>query len=147
MFLGGVEIPFKQGLDGHSDADVLLHAIMDAILGSAALGDIGTHFPPGEPAYRNISSLLLLQEVKNLLQEKGYQVGNIDSTLVAQAPRLQPFLDEMRQNIAGALGINKDFVSVKATTTENLGFAGRGEGMAAYAAALIQKQDEGNPAG
>jgi len=147
LFLGGVEIPFKQGLDGHSDADVLLHAIMDAILGSAALGDIGTHFPPGEPAYRNISSLLLLQEVKNLLQEKGYQVGNIDSTLVAQAPRLQPFLDEMRQNIAGALGINKDFVSVKATTTENLGFAGRGEGMAAYAAALIQKQDEGSPAG
>lgn len=145
--MGGVEIPFKQGLEGHSDADVLLHAIMDAIIGSAALGDIGTHFPPGDPAYRNISSLLLLQEVKNLLQEKGYQVGNIDSTLVAQAPRLQPFLDEMRQNIAGALGIKKEFVSVKATTTENLGFAGRGEGMAAYAAALIQKQDEGNPAG
>ncbi|MFH1486838.1 MAG: 2-C-methyl-D-erythritol 2,4-cyclodiphosphate synthase [Chloroflexota bacterium] len=140
LILGGVEIPFERGLAGHSDADVLLHAIMDALLGAAALGDIGQHFPPSDEGYRDISSLSLLQRVKGLLDSAGWRIGNIDATIVAERPKLAPFIESMRGNIAKALGIDVTKVSVKATTTEGLGFAGRGEGIAAQAAALI---DEG----
>ncbi len=139
LILGGVDIPFHLGLKGHSDADVLLHAIMDALLGAAARGDLGNHFPPDDNRFRDISSLILLDRVKGLLQQDGYTVVNLDSTIVAQSPRLSPYLEEMRGNIARVLGIAKDAVSVKATTTESLGFAGRGEGIAAYALVLIQR--------
>jgi 2-C-methyl-D-erythritol 4-phosphate cytidylyltransferase/2-C-methyl-D-erythritol 2,4-cyclodiphosphate synthase len=135
--LGGVEVPFEQGLEGHSDADVLLHASMDALLGAAALGDIGQHFPPGDPRYKDAASLGLLGHVRDLLATRGYRVGNLDATVVAQAPRLAPFVTEMRQRIAETLRIDVGAVSVKATTTEGLGFAGRGEGIAAYAIALL----------
>ncbi len=139
LVLGGVEIPFSLGLEGHSDADVLLHAIMDALLGAAALGDLGTHFPPTDERYQGISSIILLESVQQLLQENAYRVVNLDSTVVAQRPRLFPYLDEMRANIARTLRLGKAVVSVKATTTEHLGFAGRGEGIAAYAVALLQR--------
>lgn len=139
LIIGGVNIPYEKGLLGHSDADVLVHSIADALLGAAALGDIGGHFPDSDPRYRGISSLILLKYVAELLKEKGYIVCNIDSTIVAQMPKMAPYIGEMRQNIAEAAGLNIDAVSVKATTTEHLGFEGRGEGISAQAVVLIEK--------
>ena len=139
LWLGGVEIPHTHGLIGHSDADVLLHAICDALLGAAALGDIGKHFPDTDPQYRGISSLKLLRQVSLLLHDAGFQVENIDSTVAAQRPKLAPYISQMRQNIADALGIAVQAVSVKATTTEHLGFEGREEGISAQAVALIEQ--------
>jgi 2-C-methyl-D-erythritol 2,4-cyclodiphosphate synthase len=138
LFLGGVEIPHTHGLLGHSDADVLLHAICDALLGAAALGDIGRHFPDSDQAYKGISSILLLERSVQLLRERGFHIKNIDSTVVLQKPRLSPFIPEMVQRIADAAGLSSRFVNVKATTTEKLGFAGREEGIAAYAVALLE---------
>ena len=135
--IGGVHIPYEKGLDGHSDADVLLHAICDALLGAAALGDIGKHFPPSDMRYQGIDSRELLRHVRQLLQDKGYQVGNVDATVIAEAPRLRPYIDAMRENIAQDLGVEMDVINVKATTTEKLGFTGRGEGIAAEAVCLI----------
>ncbi|NLL85153.1 MAG: 2-C-methyl-D-erythritol 2,4-cyclodiphosphate synthase [Syntrophomonadaceae bacterium] len=139
LVLGGVHIPFDRGLLGHSDADVLLHAICDALLGAAALGDIGQHFPNTDPAYKNIESLLLLNQVNLRLVEAGYRVKNIDSTIIAQEPRLSPYLEAMKNNIASQLGISPNRVNVKATTSEKLGFEGRGEGISAQAIALIDE--------
>ncbi len=139
LILGGVEIPYSLGLAGHSDADVLIHAMMDAVLGAASLGDIGTHFPPGDPHYKNISSIALLKEVNQRLKEAGFQVVNVDSTVVAENPRLSPYIEDMRILIARTLGLEKTAVSVKATTTEGLGFAGRGQGIAAYAVVLVSR--------
>ena len=139
LILGGVAIPYEQGLDGHSDADVLTHAIMDALLGAAGLGDIGKLFPDTEERYRGISSLLLLRKVGEILKINGWQVVNLDSTIVAQAPKLSPYREAMRRNLAGALGMDEASVSVKATTEERLGFTGDGSGMAAQAIALIEK--------
>ena len=140
LVLGGVEIPFSRGLAGHSDADVLLHAIMDALLGAAARGDLGRHFPANDLRYKGISSLLLLQEVARLLDKDNYTVQNIDSIIVAQKPRLSPYLQMMQQKIAAALIMEKDLISVKATTTEKLGFTGEGKGIAAHAVALLLKK-------
>lgn len=137
--IGGVDIPYEMGLLGHSDADVLLHAISDSLLGAAALGDIGKHFPDTDPLYEGADSLLLLKLVNSLLLKHGYRVVNVDSTVIAQAPKLAPHIEKMRQNIATALGIDVDFVSVKATTEEHLGFTGRKEGIAAHAVCLIEK--------
>ena len=137
LIIGGVEIPYKKGLDGHSDADVLLHAIMDALLGAAALGDIGLLFPDTDEQFSGADSLKLLQKVKDVLDEKGYSICNIDSTVIAQEPKLRPYIDFMRQNIAEALKIDVSQVSVKATTEEHLGFTGRKEGIAAQAIVLI----------
>ncbi len=137
LWLGGVLVPHTHGLVGHSDADVLLHAICDALLGAAALGDIGKHFPDTDPQYKGISSLKLLGYVGELLRDNGYKIGNIDSTLVAQSPKVAPYIQQMRQNIADTLGIGIEQVSVKATTTEHLGFEGRKEGISAQAVALI----------
>lgn len=137
LILGGVEIEYEKGLLGHSDADVLVHAIMDALLGAAALGDIGKHFPDTDPKYKGISSIYLLEQVARLLKEKGYSIENIDSIVAAQRPKLSPHIEKMTENIANALGIEKSRVSVKATTTEGLGFEGRGEGISAYAVCLI----------
>lgn len=139
LWIGGVKIEHTHGLLGHSDADVLLHAICDALLGAAALGDIGKHFPDTDPRFKGISSIKLLKHVSELLKERGYTVGNIDSTIVAQRPKMAPHIPQMRQNIADALGINIDCISVKATTTERLGFEGREEGISAQAVALIVK--------
>ena len=138
LVLGGVEIPFDKGLDGWSDADVLTHAIIDALLGAAALGDIGSHFPPGEPQYKDISSLKLLTRVRDKLAENGWQVDNIDATIVAEKPRLREFIDGMRKQLSRALGVELGQVNVKASTSEGLGFVGRGEGIAAHAVALIE---------
>lgn len=138
LWLGGVLVPHTHGLVGHSDADVLLHAICDALLGAAALGDIGKHFPDTDPQYKGISSLKLLAHVGRLLKEHGYRVENIDSTVAAQRPKLAPHIPQMRQNIADALGIEVGRVSVKATTTEHLGFEGRMEGISAQAVTLIE---------
>ena len=137
LILGGVEVEYEKGLLGHSDADVLVHAIMDALLGAAALGDIGKHFPDTDPKYKGISSIYLLECVARLLKEKGYSIENIDSIVAAQRPKLSPHIEKMTENIANALGIEKSRVSVKATTTEGLGFEGRGEGISAYAVCLI----------
>ena len=137
LVIGGVLIPHTHGLIGHSDADVLLHAICDALLGAAALGDIGKHFPDTDPQYRGISSLKLLSHVGHLLTASGYRIGNIDSTIVAQHPKMAPFIPQMRQNIARSLGIDINQVSIKATTTEHLGFEGRCEGISAQASALL----------
>ena len=137
LWLGGVSVPHSHGLIGHSDADVLLHAVCDALLGAAAMGDIGKHFPDTDPQYKGISSLKLLAHVGHLLQEKGYHVENIDSTVAAQRPKLAPYIQQMRQNIADTLGIDVDCVSVKATTTEHLGFEGHEEGISAQAVVLI----------
>ncbi len=137
LVLGGVTIPFQQGLAGHSDADVLLHALMDALLGAAALGDIGRLFPDTNEQYKGIDSRVLLRQVAAVLAENGFTVGNVDVTLVAQRPKIAPYVAEMRENIAADLDIGADMVSVKATTEEGLGFSGRGEGMAAHAAALL----------
>jgi len=137
LIIGGVEIPYEKGLLGHSDADVLLHAIMDALLGAAALGDIGLHFPDSDERYSGISSIELLKRVRRLLLEKGYTVNNVDSTIIAQAPKMRPYIDEMKKNIANALLLPIDDINVKATTEEGLGFTGQGEGIAAQAVCLI----------
>ncbi len=140
LWLGGVEVPHTHGLVGHSDADVLLHAICDALLGAAALGDIGKHFPDTDPQYKGISSIKLLAHVGQLLQKKGYTIVNIDSTIVAQRPKLAPYITQMRQNIANTLGVDIENISVKATTTEHLGFEGREEGISSQAVALIENE-------
>lgn len=139
LILGGVDIPNDKGLDGHSDADVLVHAIMDALLGALALGDIGKHFPDTDAQYRGISSLRLLEHCRALIEEQGYRVVNVDSTIIAQAPKLSPFLDQMRKTTAQAMKIDKDQVSIKATTEEKLGFTGAGLGISAQAVALLEK--------
>lgn len=139
LILGGVEIPYEKGLDGHSDADVLLHAIMDALLGAAALGDIGKLFPDTDKRYKDAESIKLLWDVIGALKEAGFKPINIDSTVCAQAPKLAPYIDEMRENIAVACGLKKNAVSVKATTEEGLGFTGSGEGMSATAVCLIEE--------
>lgn len=139
LILGGVDIPYEKGLLGHSDADVLLHAIADALLGAAALGDIGKHFPDTDEKYKGADSLVLLGEVVKLLDEKGYKVGNIDATVIAQKPKLMTYIPKMRENIAETLGVDIDFVNVKATTEEKLGFTGSGEGISAHAVCVIEK--------
>ena len=141
LWIGGVKIPYHLGLLGHSDADVALHALADAILGAAALRDIGYHFPDTDPRYKGADSRVLLREVRRLVADAGYTVGNIDLTIVAQAPKMSPHIPQMIQAIAADLGIPESCVSVKATTTEHLGFTGRKEGIAAYATALIQSSD------
>jgi len=138
LVLGGVEIPFNSGLDGWSDADVLTHAIIDALLGAAALGDIGSHFPPGEPQYKDVSSLTLLKRVGDELAENSWQIVNVDATIVAEQPKLRDFIDRMRQQLSQTLGITLNQVGVKASTSAQLGFVGRGEGIAACAVALIE---------
>ena len=138
LIMGGVEIPYEKGLLGHSDADVLLHAVMDAVLGAAALGDIGQHFPDNDPAYKGADSLALTREVARIIAEHGYKVGNIDATILCQRPKLAPHIPAMRRNIADAFGLPVDAVSVKATTEEHLGFTGEGLGIAAHAVALIE---------
>lgn len=136
--IGGVDVPCEKGLLGHSDADVLLHAISDSLLGAAALGDIGKHFPDTDERFAGADSLLLLKEVYNIISREGYRVVNVDSTVIAQVPKLSPYIDEMRRNIADALGVDVSFVSVKATTEEKLGFTGRKEGISAHAVCLIE---------
>ena len=140
LILGGVDVPFEKGLLGHSDADVLLHAVSDALLGAAALGDIGRHFPDTDPAYKGADSRKLLAHVRDLLTEHGYAIGNVDATIVAQRPKLMSFIPQMTKNIAETLGVAEDQVNVKATTEEKLGFTGSGEGISAYAVALIEEQ-------
>ena len=137
LILGGVEVPHTLGLLGHSDADVLTHAVMDALLGAAALGDIGRHFPDTDPAYAEADSLKLLDHVVELLEEKGYQVGNVDATILAQKPKLAPYIEKMRDNLAARMKVEPDQVNVKATTEEKLGFTGAEEGVAAHAVALL----------
>ena len=139
LIIGGVEIPFEKGLLGHSDADVLLHAIADALFGAAALGDIGSHFPDTDEKYKGANSLKLLSETVKILKENGYKIGNIDSIIVAQAPKMRPHIDKMRENIATACGVDLSKISVKATTEEWLGFTGSGEGISAKAVALIEE--------
>ncbi len=138
LILGGVEIPHQRGLAGHSDADVLLHAVCDALLGALALGDIGQHFPDSDPAWAGADSRDLLRAVMGLVSERGWQVGNLDCTVIAQAPKLAPHIPRMRAHLAADLGVDESQVSVKATTTERLGFTGRGEGIAAQAVVLLQ---------
>jgi len=137
LIIGGVEIPYEKGLLGHSDADVLLHAICDALLGAAALGDIGRHFSDADAKYKNIDSRILLRESLHLVREQGYRVGNVDATIIAQAPKMAPHILQMVENIAADLRVEKSAVNVKATTTENLGLTGRGEGIAAQAVVLL----------
>ena len=137
LILGGVKIPFEKGLLGHSDADVLAHAIADALLGAAALGDIGVLFPDNDPQYKGADSLKLLSAVVAAVRRKGYAIGNIDATVLAQRPKLRPFIDEMRRNLASACNMDIDCISVKATTEEHLGFTGRGEGISAHAVCLL----------
>lgn len=137
LIIGGVKIPYEKGLQGHSDADVLLHAISDALLGAAALGDIGKHFPDTDPAYKGISSMILLQHVGELLEENFFLIENIDATIIAQAPKMRPYIDSMRENISRALGVETDRVNVKATTEEGLGFTGTGEGISAQAICML----------
>ena len=139
LILGGVEVPFEKGLLGHSDADVLAHAVMDALLGAAALGDIGKLFPDNDPAYAGADSLVLLRRVTDTLTENGYTVGNVDATVLAQRPKLAPHIPLMRERLAAAMGVDPGRVSVKATTEEGLGFTGAGEGIAAHAVALISE--------
>ena len=139
LILGGVEIPNEKGLLGHSDADVLLHAIMDALLGAAALGDIGKHFPDTDPAYKGISSIRLLEHVADLLEEHQFLIENIDATIIAQRPKMRPYIDTMRENIAKALKIEADQINVKATTEEGLGFTGSGEGISSQAICMLEK--------
>ena len=140
LIIGGVDIPYEKGLLGHSDADVLLHAISDALLGAAALGDIGKHFPDTDDAYKNANSALLLKKVGEILMDAGYTPSNIDVTVIAQAPKLAPNIEEMRKNIANALSIDISAVSVKATTEERLGFTGNGEGIAAHSVCIIERE-------
>ena len=139
LIIGGVEIPFEKGLLGHSDADVLLHSICDSLLGAAALGDIGKMFPDIDEKYKDINSLVLLTEVGGLIKKQGYKIQNIDATVIAQNPKLSPYINSMRENVSSALGISADDVSIKATTEEGLGFSGRGEGIAAHAVCLIDR--------
>lgn len=139
LILGGVEIPYEKGLLGHSDADVLVHSIMDALLGACGESDIGKHFPDNDMSYKGISSLALLKRVKDILSSKGYSIANIDSIIVAEKPKLAHYIDEMKSKLSDTLMIDKDCIGIKATTTEGLGFAGRGEGIAAYAVAAIFK--------
>lgn len=141
LILGGVEIPYEKGLLGHSDADVLLHAIMDAMLGAAALGDIGRHFPDTDPAYKGADSMVLLQACREKLRAAGYRVHNLDALICAQAPKMAPHIETMRANIARALALEVDAVNVKATTTERLGFVGDGSGISAYAVCLLEACD------
>ena len=141
LIIGGVEIPYEKGLLGHSDADVLLHAIMDALLGAAALGDIGKHFPDTDERYKGADSMKLLSEVKRLLEEKLYIIENIDATVIAQSPKMAPYIDQMRENICNCLCIDKDQVNIKATTEEGLGFTGKKEGISAQAICCISKAD------
>lgn len=138
LIIGGVDIPHEKGLDGHSDADVLIHALCDALLGAAGLGDIGTHFPDSDSRYKGIDSRKLLFEVRQLVRERGFHVANVDATIIAQAPRMAPHIPAMRANIAADLGIGAEAVNVKAKTAEKLGFIGRGEGIAAQAIALVE---------
>ncbi len=140
LILGGVTVPFDKGLLGHSDADVLCHAIGDALLGSAALGDLGTHFPDTDERFAGISSLLLLKEIRQLLTSAGFKINNIDSMIICEKPKLAPFILDMRQNIADALCLKTAQISIKATTSETMGFAGRGEGLAAYATVLTESE-------
>lgn len=139
LILGGVEIPFEKGLDGHSDADVLVHAVMDALLGAAALGDIGKLFPDNDERYLGADSVELLKKVRDVLQEHGWKPGNLDATVIAQRPKLAPYIDTMRKQIADALETDAENVSVKATTEERLGFTGNGEGISAHAVCLIER--------
>lgn len=141
LILGGVEIPYEKGLLGHSDADVLVHAVMDAMLGALALGDIGKHFPDTSPEYEGADSILLLKKVSEIIADKGYSVGNIDSTIIMQSPKLAPYIDKMRENIAEAVGCDISQISVKATTEERLGFTGSGEGAAAHAVCVLEARD------
>jgi len=141
LVLGGIDIPFDKGLSGWSDADVLTHAIMDALLGAAALGDIGRHFPPGDPKYKDISSLLLLAKISDELAANGWQINNIDATVVAEKPRLRDFIDPMREKISQTLGVSINQVSVKAKTSDQLGFVGRGEGIATCAVATLERSE------
>ena len=141
LYLGGVEIPFEKGLAGHSDADVLLHAVMDALLGAAGMGDIGKHFPDTDDKYKGISSVKLLRAVNNLLKKEGFIIGNIDVTLVCEKPKISPYSDEMKSIIAGELDIDKSCINIKGTTTEKLGFTGREEGIACLATCIISKGD------
>ncbi|MCR4929224.1 MAG: 2-C-methyl-D-erythritol 2,4-cyclodiphosphate synthase [Lachnospiraceae bacterium] len=138
LIIGGVKIDYEKGLLGHSDADVLTHAIMDAILGAAGLGDIGLHFPDTLGEFKDISSIILLERVRDLIKNEGYEIGNIDATIIAQAPKMRPFIDEMRQNIANALQIDFKDINIKATTEEHLGFTGRGEGISSEAICLLK---------
>lgn len=138
LWLGGVQIPFELGLEGHSDADVILHALMDALLGAAALGDIGQRFPPSDPAFKDVSSALLLRRVVEMLDTRGYRVGNVDVSVVAELPKLSPYVDDMRAKLANLLLVSKEDVSVKATTNEGLGPEGRGEGISAHAICTLQ---------
>jgi 2-C-methyl-D-erythritol 2,4-cyclodiphosphate synthase len=139
LILGGVKVPYEFGLLGHSDADVLLHAIMDALLGAAALGDIGTHFPDTDEKYRGISSLALLEHVRSLLEQEGYLIGNIDAVIIAQKPKMAPYIGQMRENIAKALKVSAGRISVKATTEEGLGFTGSGEGISSHAVCILNQ--------
>ena len=139
LILGGVKIDYEKGLLGHSDADVLLHAVSDALLGAAGLGDIGRHFPDTDPKYKGADSLMLLREVYRKISEKGFRVGNIDVTMIAQKPKLKDFIPQMQENIAAAVGVTPDRVNVKATTEEKLGFTGSGEGMACHAVCLLEE--------
>ena len=142
LILGGVTIPYEKGLLGHSDADVLVHAIMDALIGAVCGGDIGKLFPDTDDKYKDADSILLLKEVSEFIKQKGYAISNIDSTIVAQKPKLAPFIPDMRENIASALGIEPDYVSVKATTTEKLGFEGEGAGISSQAVCIVYKLGE-----
>jgi len=137
LIIGGVDIPYTKGLFGHSDADVLVHAIIDSLLGACGYKDIGTLFPDDDLQYKNISSLLLLKKVKNIICKKGYIIGNIDSIIVAQEPKLSPYIDIMKRNIASNLGVNESQINIKATTTEGLGYIGKGEGISSYAVACL----------
>ncbi|MCH5193464.1 MAG: 2-C-methyl-D-erythritol 2,4-cyclodiphosphate synthase [Oscillospiraceae bacterium] len=143
LIIGGVCIPYEKGLLGHSDADVLVHAVMDSMLGALALGDIGKHFPDSSPEYEGADSISLLERVSEIISENGYAVGNIDSTIICQSPKLAAYIDQMRENIASALGCDASQVSVKATTEERLGFTGSGDGIAAHAVCILQKEVTG----
>jgi len=145
LVIGGVHVPFERGLEGHSDADVLLHAIGDAILGALALGDLGAHFPDSDPRWKNADSRALLRHIAGLMGERGFSIGNVDATVIAQSPRLAPHVAAMRANVAIDLGCTPDDVGIKATTTEHLGFAGRGEGIAAMASVLLVAPDRAQP--
>ncbi|MCD8211500.1 MAG: 2-C-methyl-D-erythritol 2,4-cyclodiphosphate synthase [Oscillospiraceae bacterium] len=147
LILGGVHVPFELGLLGHSDADVLTHAVMDALLGAAGLGDIGQHFPDDDPAYEGADSLILLKSVTDMITEAGWRVGNVDATVIAQRPKLAPYLPEMTENISRAMGVPVSAVNLKATTEEKLGFTGSGQGMAAQAVALLAEIDSGDRSG
>ena len=142
LILGGVEIEYEQGLLGHSDADVLLHAIMDAMLGAAAMGDIGRHFPDTDPAYKGASSIYLLKCVRKMIEKEGYRIGNVDATIIAQRPKMRPYIEKMRNNIAEALAVEVSRINVKATTEEGLGFTGEGEGISSQAVCLLEENKE-----